>query len=874
VLRYANYTYDPVEDNWRTPTAWGAEGGQLIPELRCFTPTYEVSPSSAEHGARWITEIDNIGLISITHEPADFSWYIGKVYDEQDFDMYMVFWGLSRFPNHLYSMLHSSQDVLGAYNAPGINDPALDALLETVKFSLNHTARIDAAWEIQEWLYDYNHPLCAFSYMQLYSRVYFDSFNPGLRGIVNSPGYASNNMWTFLNMHWETGHPHERIENGNDAVIWCLEDEPELLNPLSASTTYSWQILDRIYDPLMAINPWTHDDLSWLADSWEMVETPSGMNITFWLNSTAEWQDGNSYTAEDARYNWLFLRDNAIPRYTSAWEHIVDVEILTPGVGGVARVILNVTSQFLIYDLASTAALLPPPVWSWLDVEPLQDILAYDPSTNTTAPSGAGPRFGTADCPTQLYGTGPFIFDFYDQVENLTDLYANRYYFKTTDEIQAQLVELFWVCGDVNRDGVVDQADQDRYAAAYGSTIGEPNWDPDCDVNSDGVINEEDGIIISYFMGKQRGYPAEIVDVAILEAIASPTVVVMGQTINISTIVKNKGNAGFTTNFTYYYNNTFLASQTVTNLIPCHNTTLQYTWNTTGMPAEIYTISVNATVLEDADANLTDNTLIGGTIAITYVDSNATLADVTATRNALNFTSSGPSGETAYVNTTMPVGLNKTAISVFIDDVKLEPPPFPIITTNGTHYFIYFEFTQSIHNVTIQYAITDMAVTNVATSKTIVGQGYSLLIYVTVENQGNYAESFNVTVYYNETAIILPDGKNYTTITLPSGNSTVITLPWNTTGVAKDNYTITAKASQLPYETDTTDNTHINGEVYIGIPGDLDADNDVDPDDLDMFAVAYGTSPLSNPNCDIDGDDDIDPQDLYIFSRDYGKTDP
>ena len=85
-------------------------------------------------------------------------------------------------------------------------------------------------------------------------------------------------------------------------------------------------------------------------------------------------------------------------------------------------------------------------------------------------------------------------------------------------------------------------------------------------------------------------------------------------------------------------------------------------------------------------------------------ESNATIADVTATRNTLHFTSSGPTGETAYINTTLPVGLNKTEIKVFVDGVKLTPPPFPIITTNGTHYFVYFEFTLSAHNITIQFA--------------------------------------------------------------------------------------------------------------------------------------------------------------------------
>ena len=76
--------------------------------------------------------------------------------------------------------------------------------------------------------------------------------------------------------------------------------------------------------------------------------------------------------------------------------------------------------------------------------------------------------------------------------------------------------------------------------------------------------------------------------------------------------------------------------------------------------------------------------------------------------------------------------------------------------------------------------IRDVAVTNVASSKTVVGQGYSMNITVTVGNQGEPTETFNVTVYCNETAITLPNEENYTTVTLASGNSTTITLLWNT----------------------------------------------------------------------------------------------
>jgi len=47
----------------------------------------------------------------------------------------------------------------------------------------------------------------------------------------------------------------------------------------------------------------------------------------------------------------------------------------------------------------------------------------------------------------------------------------------------------------------------------------------------------------------------------------------------------------------------------------------------------------------------------------------------------------------------------------------------------------------------------DVAVTNVTPSKTVIGQGYSMYINVTVENQGDFTETFNVTAYYGNVTI-------------------------------------------------------------------------------------------------------------------------
>jgi hypothetical protein len=171
----------------------------------------------------------------------------------------------------------------------------------------------------------------------------------------------------------------------------------------------------------------------------------------------------------------------------------------------------------------------------------------------------------------------------------------------------------------------------------------------------------------------------------------------------------------------------------------------------------------------------------------------------------------------------------------------------------------------------VEVAGRDVTVISVVPSKTIVGQGYIININVTVANQGDYTETFNVTLYANTTTIETKQ------TTLTSLNSTTITYTWNTTSFAKGNYTIWAYAWPVQGETDTEDNTFIEGLVAVTIPGDFSGDFKVGPYDFALLAVAYGSTPEKpkwNPNCDVDDNSKIGPYDFAILSVNYGKHDP
>jgi len=175
------------------------------------------------------------------------------------------------------------------------------------------------------------------------------------------------------------------------------------------------------------------------------------------------------------------------------------------------------------------------------------------------------------------------------------------------------------------------------------------------------------------------------------------------------------------------------------------------------------------------------------------------------------------------------------------------------------------ERTKDIYYSTIR--AHDIAVTKVTPFKTVVGQTYSLFINVTVENQGDTTETFNLTAYANITIIA-----TVTNVTLTSGNSTTITLTWNTTGVPYGNYTITATATQVPGESYTADNTYSDGWVVVTIPGDVEGSGYVDWVDLGMLGIAYETGPGDpywNPNADINSSGSVTWEDLGTLGLNY-----
>jgi hypothetical protein len=208
-------------------------------------------------------------------------------------------------------------------------------------------------------------------------------------------------------------------------------------------------------------------------------------------------------------------------------------------------------------------------------------------------------------------------------------------------------------------------------------------------------------------------------------------------------------------------------------------------------------------------------------------------------------------------------------------------------SSTGSHS-IYVEVTDSVGvqaasnnaTITVSLGVHDVAVVNVTSCKTVVGQGCSLNVSVMVANQGESIETFNLTAYANTTIIASQN------ITLQSGNSKTVTFTWNTTGFALGNYTMSAYAWPVLGETSTADNNFTGGWVVVSMVGDLTGsmpfvpDGECDRRDIAVVANCFGSyvgcSPplIYNTNCDLLNRGKIDGRDISLVARHFGEHTP
>ena len=171
--------------------------------------------------------------------------------------------------------------------------------------------------------------------------------------------------------------------------------------------------------------------------------------------------------------------------------------------------------------------------------------------------------------------------------------------------------------------------------------------------------------------------------------------------------------------------------------------------------------------------------------------------------------------------------------------------------------------------------VHDISVIGLNSSKNVVGKGYSTLVSVTLQNQGDYAELFNVTVYANQTVLA-----SYTGLALLHGSSTKLTFNWSTNSFEYGNYALRAVANPVLNESDTDDNTRYSQSMRIGVPGDVSGaiagapDGVVNMRDIQYLILKFNTRPSSpnwDPNADVNVDSVVNMRDISIAIINFNR---
>jgi len=149
------------------------------------------------------------------------------------------------------------------------------------------------------------------------------------------------------------------------------------LNPLYAESDRDWLVLNQAYERMLIFDPYTLDEIPWLAHNWEIGTwlSPDYGNctkVTFNMRHNLYWSDGMPVTASDVKFTWggpaltgslsnLLLKKGYPPAHWAS--QVADIlSIATPDPWTVI-VYLDVYAYFGLYSMSGFNIVLPEHIW-------------------------------------------------------------------------------------------------------------------------------------------------------------------------------------------------------------------------------------------------------------------------------------------------------------------------------------------------------------------------------------------------------------------------------------------------------------------------------------------------------------------------------
>lgn len=159
LLEEAGYTWEgDAKPTWDADNRQVVRGGTLVlPDGQPMTEIELLAPGAGYDPLRstfaiWIEQWLNEFGIPVKANLTGFNVISDRVFNQQDFDMYMLGWSLTPFPDHVRDFFHSDRTGLGDFNPGGYANPEFDQLADGIKSCTTFDECKEISVQIQQTL--------------------------------------------------------------------------------------------------------------------------------------------------------------------------------------------------------------------------------------------------------------------------------------------------------------------------------------------------------------------------------------------------------------------------------------------------------------------------------------------------------------------------------------------------------------------------------------------------------------------------------------------------------------------------------------------------------------------------------------------------
>ena len=157
LLKGAGFTWE-VEPAWNPDkkavdpgSGMKMPNGEPVPEMELLAPSAGYDPMRAT-AAIWIEQWLKEFGIPVKANLTGFNVIVPKVFSEVDFDMYILGWGLSLYPDYVSDFFHSANAAPEGYNTPGYSNPDFDKLADEFLAATDMEEARELSFKLQEIL--------------------------------------------------------------------------------------------------------------------------------------------------------------------------------------------------------------------------------------------------------------------------------------------------------------------------------------------------------------------------------------------------------------------------------------------------------------------------------------------------------------------------------------------------------------------------------------------------------------------------------------------------------------------------------------------------------------------------------------------------